>query len=609
MTSKAREFPTPAVSLTAHPASLPEAEISDGIDHVAVAESAIAQLARLDTDCLASNAIWRDTLALTGTLRTFFRPALISTVWTKLSQRHRPNNFELIAGSSRVARFGPKAAWVEARFSFELDGERAGRCSGILGVVPSLDVEGRTRWQIWLLCTILEQPLGFPDVDRLEPVPCSLADAPQGHSDQREPRDLDCVVVGAAMGGLCMAARLKALGLSYVVVDKHDDVGDTWVKDRYDSVKLHTSKAYSQMPGYPQTFGPDDPYHLTGKDLRSGFQRLVKTFGIKVTTSTMLSSAEWNEESSLWVLSLQTRGKPCQLRAKHIVLAVGNNGITPNVPPYANRSAYQGDIVHGASWKNGEQWTGKSGVVIGAANTAHDVILDMAQAQFSSITMIQRSPTLLLPTSTFSGLVDPVFNEQTPLELSDRMLHGYPLAVQRLMAMAGIRAMADIKPEYFDRIEAQGYRGERYGDLWGLIYDNEGRHFFDLGAGELIATGQVKVKSALPTSYTETGLLLSDGTKIDADVIVFATGYAGNMKTAAKSIFGMEIANTLQEFWQCDEEGEIRGAWKDTGNPRIWYTGHGFAHARYYARFVAMHIKADVDGNPIEMYTETPLVQ
>ncbi|KAK5716971.1 hypothetical protein LTR17_016188 [Elasticomyces elasticus] len=601
MTSKAREFPTPAVSLTAHPATLPEAEISDAIDHVAVAKSAIALLARLDTDCLASNAIWRDTLALTGTLRTFFSPALISNVWTLLSQKHRPNKFELITGSSRVARFGPKAAWVEARFSFELEGERAGRCSGILGVVPSLDVEGRNPWQIWLLCTILEQPQGFLDVDRLELVSSGPDQSTQEHTYEHESQDLDCVVVGAAMGGLCMAARLKVLGLSYVVVDRHNDVGDNWVKDRYDSVKLHTSKAYSQMPGYPQTFGPDDPYHLTGKDLRSGFQRFVKTFGIKVMTSTTLLSAEWNEGSSHWVLSLETRGQSSQLRAKHIVLAVGNNGITPNIPPYANRNAFKGDLVHGASWKNGEHWSGKSGVVIGAANTAHDVILDMAKAQFRSITMIQRSPTLLLPTSTFSGLVDPVFNEQTPLELSDRMLHGYPLAIQRLMAMAGIREMADTKPEYFDRIEAQGFRGERYGDLWGLIYSREGGHFFDLQAGELIATGQIKVRSALPTSYTETGLLLNDGSRIDADVIVFATGYAGNMKTAAKSIFGNEIGSTLQEFWQCDEEGEIRGAWKDSGR-------HGFAHARYYARFVAMHIKADVDGNPMEMYTETPII-
>ena len=43
-------------------------------------------------------------------------------------------------------------------------------------------------------------------------------------------------------------------------------------------------------------------------------------------------------------------------------------------------------------------------------------------------------------------------------------------------------------------------------------------------------------------------------------------------------------------------------------DPRIWYTGHGFAHARYYSRFIAMHIKAEIEGRPIEMYLDTPQV-
>jgi hypothetical protein len=140
-----------------------------------------------------------------------------------------------------------------------------------------------------------------------------------------------------------------------------------------------------------------------------------------------------------------------------------------------------------------------------------------------------------------------------------------------------------------------------------MMYDREGGHFFDTGAGEHISNGSVTVKcDALPIAYTETGLQMSDGSHIEADVIVFATGYTGNIRETAKKIFGDEIGDTLEEFWQCDEEGESRGAWKYVGHPRLWYTGHGFAHARYYSRFVAMHIKADLDGAPIETYTETP---
>ncbi len=98
--------------------------------------------------------------------------------------------------------------------------------------------------------------------------------------------------------------------------------------------------------------------------------------------------------------------------------------------------------------------------------TCEQVIADMARAGFQSITMIQRSRTFLLPTSTFSALVDPLYNYETPLPLSDRMLLGYPLPVQRLMAKAGIKMCADASSEYFDRMEAQGWDVERDGDLW-----------------------------------------------------------------------------------------------------------------------------------------------
>ena len=58
---------------------------------------------------------------------------------------------------------------------------------------------------------------------------------------------------------------------------------------------------------------------------------------------------------------------------------------------------------------------------------------------------------------------------------------------------------------------------------------------------------------------------MSDGTQIEADVIAFATGYTGNMKNNATKIFGAEVGDALEEFWQCDAEGESRGAWKYIG--------------------------------------------
>jgi len=47
-----------------------------------------------------------------------------------------------------------------------------------------------------------------------------------------------------------------------------------------------------------------------------------------------------------------------------------------------------------------------------------------------------------------------------------------------------------------------------------------------------------------------------------ADVIVFATGFVGNMKRGVENMFGQEVANKLEDFWGVDDEGELKGAFK-----------------------------------------------
>jgi lysine/ornithine N-monooxygenase len=49
----------------------------------------------------------------------------------------------------------------------------------------------------------------------------------------------------------------------------------------------------------------------------------------------------------------------------------------------------------------------------------------------------------------------------------------------------------------------------------------------------------------------------ADGTELEADEIIFATGYK-NMRTQARTIFGDELAEQVKDVWGFDEEGEIR---------------------------------------------------
>lgn len=84
----------------------------------------------------------------------------------------------------------------------------------------------------------------------------------------------------------------------------------------------------------------------------------------------------------------------------------------------------------------------------------------------------------------------------------------------------------------------------------------------DVGTSAKISEGLIKMKTETPVSYTEKGIRFDDGSELEAEVVVFATGFDASMKSLVKKIFGEEIAEEMGDFWGLDEEGEVIGAWK-----------------------------------------------
>lgn len=66
----------------------------------------------------------------------------------------------------------------------------------------------------------------------------------------------------------------------------------------------------------------------------------------------------------------------------------------------------------------------------------------------------------------------------------------------------------------------------------------------------------------VPIRYTPTGLEFSDGSLLDADAIVWSTGFESNMRSMVREILGPDVDDQLEDFWGINAEGEIRGAYK-----------------------------------------------
>lgn len=123
-----------------------------------------------------------------------------------------------------------------------------------------------------------------------------------------------------------------------------------------------------------------------------------------------------------------------------------------------------------------------------------------------------------------------------------------------------------------------------------------GGYYIDVGASKLIIDGKIKVKQGQEIEEVlSNGLKFADGTIIEADEIVFATGYQ-NMRTQAGAIFGDEVGEKIGDAWGFNEEGEMKTIWTDSGHPGLWLHGGNLALCRFYSRLMALRIKASLEG-------------
>lgn len=129
------------------------------------------------------------------------------------------------------------------------------------------------------MTTFLDQLCGRPNVDDL--VPPAPQRVPQRSAvHEKEPIYFDAVTVGAGQSGLSVGGRLQALGVSYVVIDEIQNVGDNWTS-RYDSTRLHTTREFAHLP-FERTFGAQYQEYLTKDDVARGFIQWTKKFNINL---------------------------------------------------------------------------------------------------------------------------------------------------------------------------------------------------------------------------------------------------------------------------------------------------------------------------------------
>lgn len=193
-----------------------------------------------------------------------------------------------------------------------------------------------------------------------------------------------------------------------------------------------------------------------------------------------------------------------------------------------------------------------------------------------------------------------LYGEGAPrTEDADVIFHSIPHQVVKRLNIGVTAEQNKTDEKILKGLESAGFNldnGPGGSGLWIKYLQRGGGYYMDVGCSTLIGQKKIKVKSGHSISRVlPQGLELDDGQILEAENIIFATGYL-NMRTQCRKIFGDLVADKVKDVWGFDEEGEIRTIWRKSGHKGFWFMGGNLALARWYSRPLALQIKAIEEG-------------
>ena len=536
---------------------------------------------------------WRDVLALSWRIDTVSGADPIAGTLGSWAKQARPSGFVINparAAPRAVMRAGADA--IEAIFKFETE---QGRCSGVLRLTP---VEGKAP-KAWTLLTALEELKGHEEQIGRSKRPDGEAYSRDFRGpnwlDQRKSaeafsdRDPAVLVVGGGQAGLAVAARLSQLGLDALIVDREQRIGDNWRK-RYHALVLHNQVHVNHLPYMP--FPPTWPAYIPKDKLAGWFEAYVESLELNFWTSTEFLGGRYDDKAGHWIVKLRRDGSEREMRPRHIVMATGVSGI-PNIPAIPTLDAFAGTVMHSSQYQDGDAWAGKRVLVIGTGNSGHDIAQDL-QSSGAEVTLVQRSPTLIVNVEPSAQLPYALYDEGPSLEDCDLVTTATPLALGRRSHQLLTAKAKEMDRSLLEGLARIGFRlddGDE-GTGWQYKYlTRGGGYYFNVGCSDLLVEGKIGLaQSADIARFDADGAVLRSGDKLKADLVVLATGYKGQEQLVAK-LFGQPVADKVGPIWGFGDGQELRNMFTATPQPGLW-----FIAGRIYSKYLALQIKASELG-------------
>jgi monooxygenase len=339
---------------------------------------------------------------------------------------------------------------------------------------------------------------------------------------------VDVVIIGAGISGISAAWHLQGQNpdKSYAILERRDKLGGTWDLFKYPGIRsdsdMYTLGFHFKPWVTDQSIadGPSIWNYLNEAATENGIDKHIR-YGHQ------LVAANWSDQDNRWELTVDRDGERIQLNAGFLWACSGyynyDEGYSPEFP---GTDDFAGTIVHPQHWPEDLDYQGKNVVVIGSGATAITLIPALINDGAGHVTMLQRTPTYIgsLPDKDpFAARAYRLLPEK-PAYVAVRWKAIMQATIQYQMARIlpntfrkALRTMAERRlPEGFDydRHFAPDYKP------WDqrVCLAPNGDIF------KAIRKGKADVVTDAIDRFTADGILLKSGERIEADIIVTATG-------------------------------------------------------------------------------------
>lgn len=409
--------------------------------------------------------------------------------------------------------------------------------------------------------------------------------------------DIHIAIIGAGASGLCAAIQLGKLGIPYTIIEKNAEVGGTWYENRYPGCAVDTPNHFYQFSFEPNNNWPN--YFSQRDAIQAYLEHCADKYEVRqhIRFNTEVSSVVFDEATQTWTIqatqqattqttirvseqkTTQTTRHPNDstnqvehLHANAVICAVGQLN-RPAIPKLPGLEQYQGRVIHTAQWPDQIDLKGKKVALIGTGASAVQVGPAIA-AQVESLAVLQRSGSWVVRRPNIDGVV----SEDTKWVLNNVPFYAPWYRFQLFWAFGdGLFEALKIDPTWQGGSESisafnarlresmmKHIRRELTGrdDLLKKVVPDfppfGKRVLGDAGWYNMLKRDNVRLETGAIKQVHAKAVELEDGTLIEADILVMATGFQ-----AGRMLWPMDIQGrggvTIRQKWGDDDPRAFLG--------------------------------------------------